>query len=90
MSKLNLKKKVVSVLTDEQQASVKGGGTTSYTKCTGFLCCSPKSCDVLGITIKGNTCVAQTTCKSFVKCTEEIQEEEIDGLRDADTKIYHV
>ena len=41
MKKLNLKKKVVSVLTDRQMQSVEGGGTTSYTNCTGFLCCSP-------------------------------------------------
>ncbi|WP_299207945.1 class I lanthipeptide [uncultured Dokdonia sp.] len=47
MSKLNLKKKVVSVLTDEQQASIKGGGTTSYSNCTGFLCCNQKPCVVL-------------------------------------------
>ena len=44
MKKLNLKKKVVSVLSDEETKNIKGGGTTSYSNCTGFLCCSPKGC----------------------------------------------
>lgn len=49
MKKLNLKKKVVSVLTDEETKNVKGGAfTTSYTGCTGALCCDPKGCPTNG------------------------------------------
>lgn len=44
MKKLNLKKKVISELTNEQKLSIKGGGTTSYSECTGFLCCNQKPC----------------------------------------------
>ncbi|WP_375563078.1 class I lanthipeptide [Bernardetia sp. OM2101] len=55
MSKLNLKKKVVSVLTEEQQSSINGGGTTSYSGCTGFLCCSPHGCEPASAG-QGNTC----------------------------------
>ncbi|WP_299207947.1 class I lanthipeptide [uncultured Dokdonia sp.] len=62
MSKLNLKKKVVSVLTDEQQASIKGGGTTSYSNCTGFLCCSQKPC-VPASEGLGVTCRMQPGCR---------------------------
>jgi len=56
MSKLSLKKKVVSVLTKEEQASIKGGaGTTSYSNCTGFLCCNPQGCERASEGY-GNTC----------------------------------
>lgn len=48
MRKLNLKKKVITVLTDQEKQFVNGGiaatGTTSYSDCSGFLCCSQKSC----------------------------------------------
>jgi hypothetical protein len=44
MKKINLNKKVVSVLTHQEQAKIKGGGTTSYSRCTGFGCCSYKDC----------------------------------------------
>ena len=64
MSKLNLKKKVVSVLTDEQQSSIKGGGTTSYSNCTGFLCCSQKPC-VPASEGAGVTCNLNPSCKSM-------------------------
>jgi|GEM_PF-3515321 len=59
MSKLNLKKKVVSILTEQEQESVKGGrqaGTTSYTGCTGFLCCNKQPC-VPASMGTGNTCL---------------------------------
>lgn len=47
MKKLNLKKKVISVLTDEEKRNVQGGdGTTSYSNCSGFLCCDYKHCEV--------------------------------------------
>lgn len=64
MSKLSLKKKVVSVLTEEQQASIKGGGTTSYSNCTGFLCCSQKPC-VPASEGAGITCNLNPQCKSM-------------------------
>lgn len=44
MKKLNLKKKVISVLTDQEQKSINGGGTTSYSNCTGFACCNYQGC----------------------------------------------
>lgn len=44
MKSLNLNKKVVSVLTHQEQTKIKGGGTTSYSNCTGFACCSYKDC----------------------------------------------
>jgi hypothetical protein len=46
MKKLNLKKKVISELTNEQKLSIKGGGTTSYSECTGLFCCHYHGCDV--------------------------------------------
>lgn len=62
MKKLDLKRKVVSVLTNQEQQSVNGGkvnlGTTSYTKCSGFLCCSPEPC-VEASMGTGTTCVMQ-------------------------------
>lgn len=61
MKNLNLKKKVISVLTDEQMQSVNGGGTTSFTECTGFLCCTPKPCVPASEGV-GQTCLLQNTC----------------------------
>ena len=45
MKKLNLNKRVVSVLTDQEKVQINGGGTTSRSNCTGILCCDPKGCD---------------------------------------------
>ena len=69
MSKLSLKMKVVSVLNQEQQSSIKGGnmeeaGTTSYSNCTGFLCCSQKPC-VPASEGAGITCNMNPDCKSM-------------------------
>lgn len=55
MKKLELKKKVVSVLTDKQMQSVEGGGTTSYSNCSGFTCCAQQPC-VPASEGTGNTC----------------------------------
>jgi hypothetical protein len=44
MKKLNLKKKVISVLTDQEKKSINGGDTTSYSGCSGFLCCNYQGC----------------------------------------------
>jgi len=50
MKKFNLKKKVISVLTDQEKNSINGGlnaggaGTTSFTNCSGVLCCNPQPC----------------------------------------------
>jgi hypothetical protein len=47
MKKLNLKKKVITVLTDQEKQSIDGGGvaaTTSYSNCSGFLCCDDHGC----------------------------------------------
>lgn len=63
MSKLNLKKKVVTVLTDEEKASINGGGTTSYSNCTGFLCCSQKPC-VPASEGLGVTCLMTPGCEN--------------------------
>ena len=59
MKKLNLKKKVVSVLTDKQMQTVEGGGTTSYSNCTGFLCCAPHPC--VPLSELNNTCGVECT-----------------------------
>jgi bacteriocin-like protein len=54
MKKLELKRKVVSVMTDKQMQTVEGGGTTSYSNCTGFTCCSPQGgCGDISV---GNSC----------------------------------
>ena len=59
MKKLNLKKKIITVLTDQEKQFINGGkvapaGTTSYSDCSGFLCCNQKPCipasEGLGIT----------------------------------------
>lgn len=41
--KLELKKKVVSTLSDTEKKLIVGGNaaTTSYVECTGWLCCTP-------------------------------------------------
>lgn len=67
MSKLSLKKKVISVLSDDQQSSINGGadGTTSYSGCTGFLCCNQQPC-VPASEGTGNTCL--------MSCPQEIQQ----------------
>lgn len=57
MKKLNLNKKVVSVLTDQEKRTVNGGGTTSYSNCTGFACCSYKDC---ADTSSGKRCLSLT------------------------------
>ena len=48
MKKLNLKKKVITVLTDQEKMGVNGGqvaaGTTSYSQCTGLFCCGQQPC----------------------------------------------
>jgi hypothetical protein len=43
MKKLNLKKKIIAKLSDQEQLTVKGGLaiTTSFSACTHFLCCGP-------------------------------------------------
>ncbi len=68
MSKLSLTKKVVSVLTEEQKLSINGGkeeaGTTSYSGCTGFLCCSQKPC-VPASQGAGITCNLNPDCKAI-------------------------
>jgi hypothetical protein len=56
MKKLNLKKKVITVLTDKEKQSINGGGTTSYSECSGFLCCSPQPC-VPASEGTGSTCL---------------------------------
>ncbi|MCF6308124.1 MAG: class I lanthipeptide [Flavobacteriaceae bacterium] len=62
MSKLSLKKKTVTILTDEQKSTVNGGaGTTSYSGCTGFLCCNQQPC-VPASMGTGNTCL-MSGCK---------------------------
>lgn len=61
MKKLDLKKKVVSVLTDQEMQSINGGGTTSYTNCTAFLCCSPKPCVPASEGV-GTTCLLNYSC----------------------------
>jgi|688.fasta_scaffold21191_7 hypothetical protein len=55
MKKLNLKKKVITVLTDQEKQLINGGGTTSYSDCSGFLCCTQKPC-VPASEGAGNTC----------------------------------
>jgi hypothetical protein len=64
MKKLNLKKKVISELTDEQKLSIKGGGTTSYSECTGFLCCNQQPCTTTVPASEGwgVTCLQQPGC----------------------------
>ena len=43
-SNFNLKKKVVNTLSREEQASINGGGTTSFRRCSrGFICCGKKT-----------------------------------------------
>lgn len=44
MKKLTLKKKVITVLSDNEMQSVNGGGTTSYSECSGLFCCDYKGC----------------------------------------------
>jgi bacteriocin-like protein len=61
MKKLELKKKVVSVLTDKQMQSIEGGGTTSYSRCTDFTCCAQQPC-VPASEGTGNTCLMQPGC----------------------------
>jgi hypothetical protein len=59
MKKLNLKKKVITVLTDQEKQFVNGGyvaGTTSYSNCSGFLCCNQQPC-VPASMGTGNTCL---------------------------------
>lgn len=56
MKKLNFKKKVISELSDEQKMSINGGGTTSYSGCSGFLCCDQQPC-VPASEGTGNTCL---------------------------------
>ena len=78
MKKLNLKKKVVSVLTDEEKQFVNGGGgdlsfdkaagTTSYSGCTGFLCCSQKPCVPASEGV-GNTCLMTPNCPGTIVIT---------------------
>ena len=70
MKKLNLKKKVVSVLTDEEKQFVNGGGdlnfdkaagTTSYSGCTGFLCCNQRPCNPPTLTLGPDTYPTSST-----------------------------
>ncbi|MFH6995952.1 class I lanthipeptide [Flavobacterium sp. FlaQc-48] len=62
MKKLNLKKKVITVLTDSQMQSINGGaGTTSYSGCSGFACCSQKPC-VPASEGAGITCLMNSDC----------------------------
>ncbi|KAF2329086.1 class I lanthipeptide [Flavobacterium daemonense] len=64
MKKLNLKKKVISELTDEQKLSIKGGEfTTSYSKCTAILCCEQKPC-VPASEGAGITCTMNPDCST--------------------------
>jgi bacteriocin-like protein len=44
MKKLTLKKKIITVLSDNEMQSVNGGGTTSYSNCSGFACCNYQGC----------------------------------------------
>ena len=66
MKKLELNKKVVAVLTDKEKQSIVGGkemaGTTSYSNCSGFLCCSQKPC-VPASEGAGVTCLMNPDCK---------------------------
>lgn len=66
MKKLELKKKVISVLTNSEQRSINGGkaaaGTTSYTNCSGFLCCSPEPC-VSASLGSGASCLMTPGCR---------------------------
>lgn len=69
MKKLELNKKVVAVLTDKEKESIKGGlaaGTTSYSNCSGFLCCSQKPC-VPASEGAGVTCLMNPDCKPISK-----------------------
>ena len=64
MNKLNLKKKIISVLNNDQQSTIKGGqevaGTTSNSGCTGFLCCNQKPC--IPLTDGGGSTCLMTNC----------------------------
>ena len=62
MKKLELKKKVVSVLTDKQMQSVEGGGTTSYSNCTGFTCCAQQPCGPPASEGTGSSCTMSPGC----------------------------
>lgn len=65
MKKLNLRKKVVSVLTDEEKQFINGGeGTTSYSECTKFICCdqNPSGTVLTQLT----TCKVDSDCESIV------------------------
>lgn len=64
MKKLDLKKKVVSVLTSQEQQQVVGGavGTTSFTNCTGLFCCDPQACLPASEGV-GQTCLLSPTCR---------------------------
>lgn len=66
MKKLELNKKVITVLTDQEKETIKGGGTTSYSNCTGFLCCSPQPC-VPASEGTGVTCWMNPDCKPISK-----------------------
>ncbi|WP_031453632.1 class I lanthipeptide [Flavobacterium chungangense] len=72
MKKLNLKKKVISELTDEQKLSIKGGGTTSYSECTGFLCCNYHGCAIAseGPQRSCNTDPDKESCEPFMGYTQ--------------------
>ena len=64
MKKLDLKKKVVSVLTSQEQQQVVGGavGTTSFTGCSGFLCCDVQACKPASLG-DGESCLLHITCR---------------------------
>lgn len=69
MKKLNLKKKVVSVLTDEEKQFINGGeGTTSYSECTKFICCEYKGCKDASLGV-GNTCLTTPNCEGTIAIT---------------------
>ena len=69
MKRLNLKKKVITVLTDQEKQFINGGkaidgggGTTSYSDCSGFLCCSQKPC-VPASEGAGYSCLMNPDCR---------------------------
>ncbi|MFH6995951.1 class I lanthipeptide [Flavobacterium sp. FlaQc-48] len=72
MKKLNLKKKVITVLTDREMQSINGGaGTTSYSGCSGFACCSQKPC-VPASEGAGVTCLMNDACNPPVLVEEPV------------------
>lgn len=72
--KLELKKKVISSLTDAEKRNVIGGGddayTTSFSDCTYFICCGEGCPDPTSLDAGCPTSL--TTCETDPACTQSV------------------